>query len=33
MLMNINEFLDKWKSESLFGERQFKKLDSLKASP
>lgn len=26
--MNINEFLEKWKSESLFGERQFKKLDS-----
>jgi hypothetical protein len=26
--MNINEYLEKWKSESLFGERQFKKLDS-----
>lgn len=25
--MNINEYLEKWKSESLFGERQFKKLD------
>jgi len=26
--MNINEYLTKWKAESLFGERQFKKLDS-----
>lgn len=25
--MNIKEYLSKWKSESLFGERQFKKLD------
>ena len=24
--MNIEEFLTKWKSESLFGERQFEKL-------
>lgn len=26
--MKIEDFLTKWKSESLFGERQFKKLDS-----
>ena len=25
--MNIEEYLSKWKSESIFGERQFKKLD------
>ena len=25
--MNIGQFLTRWKSESLFGERQFKKLD------
>lgn len=25
--MNIEEYLSKWKSESLFGERQFEKLD------
>jgi hypothetical protein len=25
--MDINEFLNKWKAESLFGERQFEKLD------
>jgi len=26
--MDINKFLEKWKAESLFGERQFKKLDN-----
>jgi hypothetical protein len=26
--MNIEEYLTKWKSESLFGERQFKVLDN-----
>lgn len=26
-VMNIEEYLSKWKSDSLFGERQFKKLD------
>jgi hypothetical protein len=26
--MTIEEFLEQWKMQSLFGERQFEKLDS-----